>query len=38
MELDDLDDLLGPRQMRNCLPCKQRKIKCELARFRRKPK
>lgn len=29
MELDDLDDLLGPRQMRNCLPCKQRKIKCE---------
>lgn len=32
MELDDLDDLLGPRQMRNCLPCKQRKIKCELGR------
>lgn len=29
MNLDQLGDLFGPRQMRNCLPCKKRKIKCE---------
>lgn len=28
MNIDQLGDLFGPRQMRNCLPCKKRKIKC----------
>ncbi|GMK58036.1 hypothetical protein CspeluHIS016_0500680 [Cutaneotrichosporon spelunceum] len=29
MNIDQLGDLFGPRQMRNCLPCKKRKIKCD---------
>jgi len=29
MELDQISGMFGARQMRNCLPCKKRKIKCE---------
>lgn len=35
MNIDQLGDLFGPRQMRNCLPCKKRKIKCESLGYQR---